>query len=71
MNEETFNKLMGHPMKSIDALVDQARAITKNNTMSRLLLTIDSLNSKKNGEEPHRIVELCTKDLMEHGIERD
>lgn len=42
-----------------------------NNTMSRLLLTIDSLNSKKNGEEPHRIVELCTKDLMEHGIEKD
>lgn len=47
------------------------RQMKHNNTMSRLLLTIDSLNSKKNGEEPHRIVELCTKDLMEHGIEKD
>lgn len=43
----------------------------RENTMSRLLIKIDSLNSEKENNERHRIAEICTRDLKEYGIESD
>ena len=34
MNEEAFNKLMGYPMETIEALVKQAKEINRNSIIA-------------------------------------
>ena len=43
----------------------------RENTMSRLLIKIDLLNSDKENKETHHIAETCTRDIKEYGIESD
>jgi len=46
MNEEAFNKLMGYPMETIEALVKQAKEINRNS-----IIALNNRDLKKNGIE--------------------
>lgn len=46
MNKEAFNKLMGHPMETIEALAQQAKEINRKRT-----LELNQRDLKDNGIE--------------------
>ena len=46
MNEEVFNKLMGYPMETIEALAQQAKEINRNR-----IVELNQRDLKQNGIE--------------------
>ena len=46
MNEEAFNKMMGYPMETIEALVKQAKEINRNR-----IIELNERDLKNNGIE--------------------
>ena len=46
MNEQTFNKLMGYPMETIEQLVKQAKEINRNS-----IIALNNRDLKENGIE--------------------
>ena len=46
MNKEAFNKLMGHPMETIEALAQQAKEINRNR-----IVDLNNRDLKQNGIE--------------------
>ena len=46
MNEEAFNKLMGYPMETIEALVKRSKEINRNS-----IIALNNRDLKENGIE--------------------